>query len=767
MKKWIVTFLIIMLFVSLQSLSKKPDEVKEIRTIPSFTGMSEFYQPTDLQFKDQIPSYPLPLPLEKIENYQKLSKMINLPEKAIKKFSGNGFIVLDDGYHHTDIVDFYNNIKQKDIPVFITASSLLHMYHIQFDETLRQVEEKEFYPRLWSISKALFDHSYKSYQSSKGTRKEAFKRNAAYFAVAMELLKVKPEQVQQTVQRHGMVQDENFSKEEMEKYQYTIPSDISQIVNEELALIQGKAGFKASPIFVYSEDYSQYQPRGHYNRSEKLKNYFLAMMWYGRMSMLLKGTDQVKQGETCQEIPPCTALISKEDAKIQTLGALEISTFMQNHENYLKDWGVIYDITSFYVGVSDDLGPREYSNMALTLGKYYNQFDDKTMNKVKTLAVQFDNPKIYGGTGNAGITPPFDPDELENLLAFTKGFRFMGQRFVPDSYFFQNLVFPKVDKFQGKGNPFTKVPSAVGATRGFPRGLDIMALLGSERASYWLKTLDDDKYERYYEQFASLQKEIAEFDQKTWHKNLYWSWLYSLKILLDAPTKGYPTFMQTKAWQDKTMNTALASWAQLRHDTILYAKQSYTPKRITSAGPGAGMKPVVGYVEPVPRFYHELKTLTDLTYNGLTDFGVLDASGKYRLESLSKILYELTRISIKELENNELEKREYDFIKTFGDQLNHVIESVPKKSKKTLSIADVHTDGNTNLVLEEGVGMINTIIVAYRLPDGRILAGAGPEFSYYEFKHPMKDRLTDEKWEKMLQDNPPAYPKWFHQYGVK
>ena len=35
-------------------------------------------------------------------------------------------------------------------------------------------------------------------------------------------------------------------------------------------------------------------------------------------------------------------------------------------------------------------------------------------------------------------------------------------------------------------------------------------------------------------------------------------------------------------------------------------------------------------------------------------------------------------------------------------------------------------------------------------------------FSYYEFKHPMKDRLTDEAWQKMLSSaERPAVPAWY------
>jgi len=79
-------------------------------------------------------------------------------------------------------------------------------------------------------------------------------------------------------------------------------------------------------------------------------------------------------------------------------------------------------------------------------------------------------------------------------------------------------------------------------------------------------------------------------------------------------------------------------------------------------------------------------------------------------------------------------------------------------------VADVHTDGNTHQVLEEGVGYVRLMLVAYKVPDGRILIGAGPVMSYYEFKHPMDDRLTDEKWRNLLASNPPKRPKWTYNF---
>jgi hypothetical protein len=40
-------------------------------------------------------------------------------------------------------------------------------------------------------------------------------------------------------------------------------------------------------------------------------------------------------------------------------------------------------------------------------------------------------------------------------------------------------------------------------------------------------------------------------------------------------------------------------------------------------------------------------------------------------------------------------------------------------------------------------------------------------YSYYEFKHPMNDRLSDEKWQRMGERNErPAMPAWTKSFIV-
>jgi hypothetical protein len=483
-------------------------------------------------------------------------------------------------------------------------------------------------------------------------------------------------------------------------------------------------------------------------------------MWYGRMAFLLKGCN----GDD--------ALISKRDAKLSTIQAALISSerldvnvdIKSAHEILTR----IYSVTAFFVGSADDLTPYEYRDAITNVfGAKYNVSELSDENKLLELKVELAkmrSSEIYGGSGVCVILPPITEQKLYECLNKTEGMRFMGQRSVPDSYMFQRLIFPAVGLYVGNVTPFTMCyVQGVGRSRCFPRGLDIMALLDSERAEDILREEGDTEYvganTSYEKQLNVLKSEFAGFNITDWNRNLYWSWLYALKPLLKEFDDGYPTFMQTRAWQEKELQTALASWTELRRDTILFAKQSYTAI-CAWRGLAPRRKPVVGYVEPVPEFYARLLALTEMTVNGLADLDVLNETESGRLQSLERILERLMKISKAELENKELTEDDYEFIKNFGENLGPVVAGVDSEDQYTTIVADVHTDPNTYMVLEEGVGSVNPILVAYTVPDGRIIVGAGPVFSYYEFKHPMDDRLTDEMWEKLLRNNPPERPEW-------
>ena len=707
-------------------------------------AMSSAYKATSVSFTPSSPPYSLPLDLNQLANSKQIQNEFNLNSGQEALLKGNGFVVIP--WSGDDIVEPYKSLKDREIPIFVTTDTLLHLYHIQFNEILKRIEEEEFYTQLIDMSLAMLKRAEADYQSlTQPMLKEAARRNVAYFAVALKLL--------ETPSR---------------KIDFDIPSYVKNEVSEEITTIEAHQGFMPSAIFnspgsqnPYQEDYSQYMPRGHYTRSETLKSYFKAMMWYGRMAFLLKGGSD--------------ALIAEEDAEIATIQASLISAELPSvkvGENSAKDvWDRIYSVTSFFVGTADDLTPYQYlSSLEKVFGQEFapNQLaaEAKMLELVAELA-KMRNPEIYGGSGVCVIYPPVTKEKLHECLSKTKGMRFMGQRFVPDSYMFQNLVTPAVGMYVGKGSPFTMKMTQLGPARCFPRGLDVMAVLGSDRAYEILKHEGDTEYQgkdtSYDEQLKQLRDQFAAFTKEDWNRNLYWAWLYALKPLLEKYGKGYPAFMQTEAWQDKELNTALASWAELRHDTILYAKQSYTP-RLTSAP--APPKPLLGYIEPVPEFYARMLDLTKMTRAGLSQLGALSQEEDNRLANLESVLDRSLRISINELKGAELTQDDYDFIRDFGKGLDEVICGVEAEGKETTIVADVHTD--TNLppeVLEEGVGYVDLILVAYKVPDGRIIIGAGPTLSYYEFKQPIDNRLTDEQWKQLLKSGQtPQRPTWVSSF---
>ena len=706
-------------------------------------AMASAYRPTPVSFNPSSPTYSLPLDLTQIANSDQIQNQFNLNSGQEAFIKANGFVVIP--WSGDDIVEPYKTLKNRDVPIFVTTDTLLHLYHIQFNEILKRIEEEEFYSQLIDMSLAMLERAESDYQAfTEPMLKEAARRNVAYFAVALNLLQTPSKEID-----------------------FAIPSYVKNEVGEEIENIEAHQGFSPSAIFnspdspnPYAEDYSQYVPRGHYTQSDILKSYFKTMMWYGRMAFLLKGGPD--------------ALIAEEDAETATIQASLISAELPGvkvSDYTAKDiWGRIYAVTAFFVGTADDLTPYEYlTALEKVFGQDFapNQLvAEANMLELKAELAQMRNPEIYGGSGVCVIYPPVTKEKLYECLADTKGMRFMGQRFVPDSYMFQNLVTPAVGMYVGTGNPFTMKMTPLGPARCFPRGLDVMAVLSSDRAYKTLKLEGDTEYQgkdtSYDQQLEQLKDQFAAFTEADWNRNLYWSWLYALKPLLNEFGKGYPTFMQTQAWQDKELNTALASWAELRHDTILYAKQSYTPRLTAAPAPPPPPKPLVGYIEPVPDFYARMLDLTRMTRQGLSQLGALSQKEDNRLANLESVLDRSLSITINELEGKELTQDDYDFIRDFGNSLENIIVGVEAEGKETTIVADVHTDTNApEEVLEEGVGYVDLILVAYKVPDGRIIIGAGPTLSYYEFKQPINNRLTDEQWKQMLESGQtPPRPAW-------
>lgn len=605
--------------------------------------------------------------------------------------------------------DYYCQLKDAGIPIFVTSDSLLHSFHILYDYSLRMAEMESFQYGIMDITLALIERTDGIYDSSSGKVKESAKLNVAFLAIAMKLLDPS----------------------------YEVPGYVSDIVDEEIELIESADGISFSPLFGYREDYSQYAPRGHYTRNDELKRYFKAMMWYGRMTFRLK---------------------EREQTRAAILLVLSTQGLKAGDRTVMDVWDDIYLTTSFFVGDADDLLIYDYAGVIKDV--YGDTVDIGDLNDEALLdefieqAKDLPDPRI-----NSSVI-----SDQEDPVDDTKGLRFMGQRFIIDSYMFFELVYDNVLWYYGDGEPFTLVNSIAGPIRGFPRGLDVFSVLGFENAEAILEDEGDTDYEGYDEQIEMLKDEIGQFGIEEWTKNLYTTWTYTLESLSESASEGWPAFMTSELWELKELYTALGSWTELRHDTILYAKQSYTLEA-TAMPPQDFTK---GYVEPQPLLYSRLLSLTRMAKDGLSDRDLLSAEMLSKYENLDSLLQSAIEISEKEIAGEALTESEYRIINDIGAYIEGIttfsLESSEKYESEADSsvalVADVHTDVNSMMVLEEAVGYPYSIFVVVQV-EGRVYIAQGPVFSYFEFKHPLDDRLTDEKWQELLEDGEePELPQW-------
>ncbi len=215
---------------------------------------------------------------------------------------------------------------------------------------------------------------------------------------------------------------------------------------------------------------------------------------------------------------------------------------------------------------------------------------------------------------------------------------------------------------------------------------------------------------------------------------------------------GAPSCMQGLEWQDKQLNTAMASWTQLRHDFILYGKQTYVPAP-WAWGPGL--------VEPVPETYARLADLCTQAHDVLHRHDVLPVAHASSLLSLASQLRTWAGYARKVAQGSWLSQEEQDDIHRVGIWFLSFFEEqrgVPEKS--AVLVADVASDSLSGRVLHEGTGHFNPIVIVYTPPGGEPIAGIGYVLSHYELVAPSWNRLSDEEWEVRLQQMPPPRPPW-------
>ncbi|MBI5832412.1 MAG: DUF3160 domain-containing protein [Armatimonadetes bacterium] len=471
-------------------------------------------------------------------------------------------------------------------------------------------------------------------------------------------------------------------------------------------------------------DFTQFIVRGHYTRTPELGQYFRAMMWLGLVPRPLG-----------PGVPECT------------VRSLLLTHQLVGDDEARGLWRRVYEPTAFMVGVADDL---THEDLQPFLRRCFDPERIDSFGEQERLEAFWK------------LTPTMRQQGIE---AGAISYKIMGQRFILDSRVFRETVAPRTG-------------------RGFPLGLDVPAVLGSARAIGLLDDLyQQPKFDGYATQRAKMRAEVVALSPSDWDQNLYYGWLRALQPLLEPKGPGWPRFMQSPAWLDKQLVCFLGSWTELRHDTILYAKQSTSECGGSEPEPPA---PPLGYVEPEVAVYERLARLLRMSRDGLADLGLLGKKGggddnAYTGQQLAEQFGEfatmldwLAEVSRKELAGQPLSKDDLRGIEYYGGQTERLMLTVvglattgrpasywnleSRADRNMALVADVHTSGP--YALTEAVGQPAELWVIVN-HGGKLVAARGATFTWYEFKVKTTERMTDEQWQKRLRDGKAEpMPSW-------
>ena len=471
--------------------------------------------------------------------------------------------------------------------------------------------------------------------------------------------------------------------------------------------------------------YPLFRPRGHYTRNDTLKQYFHAMMWLQTVPF---GTDVPSQLENAVIL----AEMVGSDAQMQKL------------------YQQLFEPMTWLFGTPDNI----------TIMQVYDLMKGR---KAKEL---LKNKKAMAQLRSEIETQAKQQTRIKPKFQFSSPYKInlLPQRYMPDGEVLQEMV--------DYDNDPTK--------RALPMGLDVMASMGVASAE---RILTDElgehkRWDGFVPALSRMKQRMKEID---WQQTISTRWMDALKTLHDT-NEGYPYFMLTPEWQKKDLNAALASWAELKHDAILYAKQPFGAE----CGGGGPPEPVVtGYVEPNVKFWRKAISLLNATADVLERYQLTTEKGKRATERLREEAEFLLRVSQEELAGKKLAEADYDALKHIGAEFENISldlvrdeeqylmgwNDVEGTDRKVALIADVYTANSVNnpekCVMYVAVGLADEIYCIVEV-DGYLWLMRGAVLSYRETRRGLDIlRLTDEEWQQNLETYPDeGRPTWMQDIIV-
>ena len=516
-----------------------------------------------------------------------------------------------------------------------------------------------------------------------------------------------------------------------------IPENYRNMARQEISRsLNASADF--SEFLEYKDvmfNYGLFRPRGHYTRTDSLSRYFRTMMWLQTVPFDLEKVNHLRRTMLMAQ-----AMVNNKELK----------------EAYLK----ISEPITYLMGTPDNLSIMQvYEQMFPTptpIEKYMKRKDLLSWLYAKLMDI---------GNKQIRIRPKFERTAHYKI-------NLLPQRYMPDAEVLQEMVDNDSQK----------------SLRKAPKGLDFFAALGCTAAERILidELKEDQRWDKYQTNLQRMKERMGEID---WNQTVSTQWMETLGTMVGTGegrqmADKMPYFMHSPQWAKKDLNAALASWAELKHDAILYAKQ---PMGAECGGYGPAAPIVKAYVEPNIGFWTKAVELADGTLAVLKKHQLATQFAEDITTRLKEQAQFLLAISQKELNNKKLTDEEYYQLEVIGATFENITldlirrpdqwlqgwSDVQGADKSVALVADVYTANSDNIPVEErsvvyeGVGPGCDLYVVVEI-DGYLYLMRGAVFSYREFERGLgEQRMTDEEWQKHLKEYPKTgIPSWMDEIIV-
>lgn len=492
------------------------EDLLAARSVPFVEQLG--YDPMQAQYLDLIQASPLAM---------------TAAEQSV--LADRGFVIAG-GREFPSFVYGYESIYMADLPVYISADSILDAVHRSYDALLLRFESELLIPQLDGLLARV--HGRLADQPQDQTAQEL----DFYLGVARGLLSGTP-----TV---------------------LAGADQAEVVDW-VGKLSGDVEMAPLSIELFGAprqiDVSQFKPRGHYEDQEHLQRYFRTMIWLGRIDFRL-----------VESVSPSERVLRRQQVDAMLL----LHSLFDTEDQ--RVFRAIDAVVRAFVGESDNMTlpevPALLSDLGIAGRTGLADLDDATVMDT-ILAHGFGEQQIMSHLMQGGLLEP---------VQLNASFLLFGQRYVVDSHVLANVTWDRVRDKRMMPDPLDAAFGALGNDQA-------VALLDDQLAAH-----------DYAGNLEGVRRLVDAHPDAFWDDtNLYNDWLSALRALsptddvADPAAAGLPSVAGTEAWGRRLLNTQLASWAQLRHDTLLYAKQSFTG--------GAACEYPDAMVDPYPELYAALE----------------------------------------------------------------------------------------------------------------------------------------------------------------